>query len=150
MAGKTFDLWIYRTPPVDIWDGWLEEPEWMTRACICGHEEPLEEGDKPTGADADDEPDCWESPADLVRAAKFAFEWAGWEGDGVCRLSALPDPEAMTSRILVSVKQGANGECFFASPFRLPWLEVYTHKKVRITQRENEDIISMRLPQPPE
>jgi hypothetical protein len=61
----------------------------------------------------------------LLSAAAYAFTRAGWEGDGIWKISALApvDDGGGDSRVMLAVKQSNNGTTFIFSELVIPWLE---------------------------
>lgn len=95
-------LWCYATGPIDFWDGCVDKTKFL-KSMTC-------------------------TRSDLNRiegAALGAFRLLGWEGDvrSGPYFFALPDPPNCTMQLGLAVKQDNGGRCFFASPFRLPYLE---------------------------
>lgn len=104
-------VWIYETGPIDEWFGFIDLQIDFSK--LKGFEV---EGN-------------FDDMRKIISwAIQLLLTSSSWEGDhraseGGWKLSGLPDPHTCQSRLLLGCKQDNNGQCFFISPFELPWLE---------------------------
>lgn len=105
-------MFVYMVPPIDYWNGWTEEKEFL-RSFVQEHEYELD----------------WLAYRVKAYSAfrKAALELAkrmGWEGD-ICSgpyVAAVPTGDC-ESDFMIAWKQSSNGDTFIVSPLWLPWLE---------------------------
>jgi len=108
-------MFAYARGPIDFWDGWLTEDEYLT----------------PVKKVYSWGPDAQRNDVEYQDLKKAAFKLArkvGWEGDirpdSGPFVAGLPGDEiGMDGNIMIAWKQDNNGETFIVSPFRLQWLE---------------------------
>jgi hypothetical protein len=101
--------YFYSTGPIDEWVGWHGLDH-------VSHDRPEE---NPWVPGLPSLP--WLRHLIPLIAAEFKRD--GWEGDGSWYLTALPDPDNFTSRIVIAVKQSNNGQVFMASQMGMDWFK---------------------------
>lgn len=110
---------LYHLLPIDFWDGWTTEYDYL-RGLFAAD---FENGGRGAYKDA-----VAAYISLRAKAERMALK-AGWEGDirgGDVYVSALPphdDESGSRCDIMVAWKQDNNGETFVYSPRPLPWLE---------------------------
>jgi hypothetical protein len=106
-------MFVYMVPPIDYWQGWIAEREFLTSYVQDRTYEDIE----------------W--TAHRIKAYSAFREGAlalakrmGWEGDihDGPYVAAVPAGDC-ESDFMIAWKQCSNGDTFIVSPFWLPWLE---------------------------
>jgi hypothetical protein len=104
---------LYRLNPIDWWDGWTPEYDYLRRLFVD------EYADNNRGRVAD-------YVSLRAKAERMALK-AGWEGDirgDDVFVSALPPANGDgAGPLMIAWKQENNGDTFVYSPWPLPWLE---------------------------
>jgi hypothetical protein len=97
---------VYHIPPIDDWRGW-QRPSDLFRVSVSEWSEWFD-------------PPLWRPS--WVKAQELAKK-AGWDGDirDGPYVTVLPLPPG-PSPVVIGWKQDNNGNCFIASPYKLPWL----------------------------
>ena len=100
-------MFVYKIPPIDYWDGWLSEDEYLARA--KAHKNQLKD-------------DIRKSKQESLIKAIQELECKGGAYEGYF-LSAIPRGDGTNGHgFLLAWKQLENGSTFVASPYELPWL----------------------------
>ncbi|MBF0449003.1 MAG: hypothetical protein HQL67_12440 [Magnetococcales bacterium] len=125
-------MYVYSTPPIDFWDGWLSFRDELAKRVVWERQNPgksSEPGTLVCGADYESigKAEGMGSAALeelLYRAMHIAARNHGWEGDirDGPYIAGVPEGEYCSS-VMVAWKQDNNGTTFIGSPVRLPWLE---------------------------
>lgn len=99
-------LYLYVLSPIDFWDGWVKEDQFLARP---GDE--YEDGGK-------------KRYANYLTRAFTAARTSHWEGDvkDGPYISGLPGADTSCPEIMIGWKQYNNGTTFICSPFPLPWV----------------------------
>jgi hypothetical protein len=121
MANMLFDeekMFLYATPPIDVFDGMIDIEDFLLTSLPAG------------GRVIDDRRKVKDIFALIMRCAARVGEYKQWEGDiNNLYVFGVPDPDSFSTKLGVVWKQRNNGETFICSPFELKHLSEWLLNK---------------------